>query len=430
MRNGTNGCVEAVGLMGAGNSPFLADEYNNGQFSVSGLISDAQAKGVTSIPYSKDAAGYGDTILYGDNHAVLSDGAGGYYGNSSSQNQIVHGSDASSMGGLQPTAILKTGTGGTNGNFTYQAHDANGNPFMSLAAHIRTSNPNEAFDQQSIMGILSQPQASYAHEKRMHYLTDRDYTLENLSLPADVAKYVDPYSQQLNANRDADLKASIDTSNQQQKLAQAMQIAQLINGSQSVDNRRGYSALAKMMGIDLPAGEDQFVGSDALLQSQIQMNNADREFDLKQQQQKAAEEMAEKKFNLDKSIAEQSQKIAEAKLAAGGGSGGGSGKGGTKSIGEAKNIVDTIYPLYQGIVDHDRDGTKTQEQIEQEFADADATAEHLIGLMGGDNGAEAYRQVARDNARGQLQSWWGTDYSAGHDWTNNRISRFLGLAGH
>lgn len=45
-------------------------------------------------------------IVYGNSHVVIADGAGGYYGNSSSQNQAIHGSDYTQMGGLSYTGFI------------------------------------------------------------------------------------------------------------------------------------------------------------------------------------------------------------------------------------------------------------------------------------------------------------------------------------
>ena len=53
----------------------------------------------------------GDIIVYGDNqHVVIYDGNGGYYGNSSSQHRTVHGSDYTAMN-YAPTKIIKTSRG-------------------------------------------------------------------------------------------------------------------------------------------------------------------------------------------------------------------------------------------------------------------------------------------------------------------------------
>jgi len=290
MRNGTNGCVEAVGLMGAGNSPFLANEYNNGQFSVEGLVSDARNAGIPIIPYAKGAASPNDVYIYGNNdHATLADGSGGYWGNSSSQNQIVRGSDAESMGNLQPTAIIKTG-GGQNGGFNFQAKDSQGNPFLNLKAYLRVSNPNERFDQQSIQSILGQSTPSYENQRLNDFLTHEDYSLDALSHGVDVYQYLKPHSDKLMALRDADLKARVDAETKQQRLNQAIQLANLINQSGSVDNRRAYSALGKMFGIGVPDDSDQFISSSDLLGKQIALNNAERNYNFEVEKQKKADE--------------------------------------------------------------------------------------------------------------------------------------------
>lgn len=103
MDNGTDGCVEFATKFGSYYSKFLANELANGVVGVSKLISDAAANGlnVTSGTPSK-----GDIIVYGDSHVVIADGAGGYYGNSSSQNQAIHGGDYTQMGGLSYTGFI------------------------------------------------------------------------------------------------------------------------------------------------------------------------------------------------------------------------------------------------------------------------------------------------------------------------------------
>jgi len=347
MRNGTNGCVEAVGLMGAGNSPFLANEYNNGQFSVEGLVSDARNAGIPIIPYAKGAASPNDVYIYGNNdHATLADGSGGYWGNSSSQNQIVRGSDAESMGNLQPTAIIKTG-GGQNGGFNFQAKDSQGNPFLNLKAYLRVSNPNERFDQQSIQSILGQSTPSYENQRLNDFLTHEDYSLDALSHGVDVYQYLKPHSDKLMALRDADLKARVDAETKQQRLNQAIQLANLINQSGSVDNRRAYSALGKMFGIGVPDDSDQFISSSDLLGKQIALNNAERNYNFEVEKQKKADEWKQKEFDLKKDLADKQFQLSQQKLAAalsrGGGSSGGSGSsGGAKgaTFSNAKTIIE------------------------------------------------------------------------------------------
>lgn len=436
MKNGTNGCAEAVGLMGAGNSQFLANEYNNGQYSVPGMVSDAQQAGIPVVPYQAGAAGPGDAIVYGDNdHIVLSDGNGGYYGNSSSQNQIVHGSDATQMGGFQPTAIIKTG--GQGGSFNFQAKDANGNPFINLAAKIRTSNPNEPFDQQSLMDILSQPTRSYAHEKRIHYLTDRDYQGDLLFLNPDVARWMKDSAKQLNDNRDADLKDQIDQANQQTRLKQAMQLAQLINGSGSVDNRRGYAAMAKMFGINLPTNDDQFVNSSDLLKTQVQMNNAERNYNFQQQQAKQAQDNWQKEFELKKAIQDRQAQIEEQKLAlaaarsaSGGGrygGGGSSGKGPHYSIGDIAKIKETLSAPFQQVYDAAADGSMSGDEIKEALKNAEYENINTLSMLEPDGGpGSAYGQEVEDNYVNKLKDKFGEDLSdQDHTWTNNPITRAI-----
>ena len=116
MENGANGCVEAVTKIGARYNPFLADELSKGVVNVDTLVSDAGDK---VIPFDPNNLEAGDVIVYGDNdHVVLADGNGGYVGNSSSQQKVVHGGDYNNMGGLKPTKIIKTGNGVTAQNET------------------------------------------------------------------------------------------------------------------------------------------------------------------------------------------------------------------------------------------------------------------------------------------------------------------------
>ena len=107
MDNGENGCVEAVTKIGARYNPFLADELNKGVVNVDTLVGDA---GDAVVPFAPANVQAGDVLVYGDNdHVVIADGNGGYVGNSSSQQKVVHGDDYNNMGDLKPTKIIKTG---------------------------------------------------------------------------------------------------------------------------------------------------------------------------------------------------------------------------------------------------------------------------------------------------------------------------------
>lgn len=115
MDNGENGCVEAVTKIGASTSGFLKNELDNGVVYVPKLIEDARKAGVGVVAYSPENVAAGDIIVYGDNdHVVMADGKGGYVGNSTSQQKVVHGSDYTDMGDLQPTKIIKTGSAGAS----------------------------------------------------------------------------------------------------------------------------------------------------------------------------------------------------------------------------------------------------------------------------------------------------------------------------
>lgn len=130
MENGANGCVEAVTKIGARYSPFLADELSKGVVNVDTLVSDAGDKVVPFDPNNLEA---GDVIVYGDNdHVVLSDGNGGYVGNSSSQQKVVQGGDYNNMGDLKPTKIIKTGNGVTAQNETVNNGNAPAADLSSL----------------------------------------------------------------------------------------------------------------------------------------------------------------------------------------------------------------------------------------------------------------------------------------------------------
>ena len=111
MDNGTEGCVEAVTKIGANSSAFLAQELKNGVVNVDRLVEDA---GDNVIAFDPNQLEEGDVIVYGDEsdpqrHVVLYDGKGGYIGNSSSRNLVVHESDYTQMGDWHPTKIIKSG---------------------------------------------------------------------------------------------------------------------------------------------------------------------------------------------------------------------------------------------------------------------------------------------------------------------------------
>lgn len=113
MDNGRVGCAEAVGKIGGFYNPFLAQEAKNNVVYVPTMVNDAKEAGVNVVPYAANQVEKGDCIVYGDqDHIVIADGKGGFYGNSSNANNgqgaTVHGSDYTAMGDLVPTQIIKT----------------------------------------------------------------------------------------------------------------------------------------------------------------------------------------------------------------------------------------------------------------------------------------------------------------------------------
>ena len=71
---------------------------------------DAESAGLLS--YDTTDLQKGDVLVYGDDdHVVIYDGQGGYYGNSTSRNVTVHGRDYTRMSGLSVTKVIKASRG-------------------------------------------------------------------------------------------------------------------------------------------------------------------------------------------------------------------------------------------------------------------------------------------------------------------------------
>lgn len=110
MDNGREGCAEFVGKCGSYYSPFLAEEANNGIVYCPTMVSDAEKAGLLS--YDTSDIQKGDVLVYDDDdHVVIYDGEGGYYGNSSGRNVTVHGGDYTEMSGMHVTKVIKTSQG-------------------------------------------------------------------------------------------------------------------------------------------------------------------------------------------------------------------------------------------------------------------------------------------------------------------------------
>jgi hypothetical protein len=87
------------------------------------LKQNASAAGIAVEDYDpNNPPRKGDVIIYDrgeKQHAVTADGNGGYWGNSSSQGKVVHGSDYNEMGGKIPTQVIRTGQLGGSGSGGY-----------------------------------------------------------------------------------------------------------------------------------------------------------------------------------------------------------------------------------------------------------------------------------------------------------------------
>lgn len=117
MPNKSNGCVEFAVRFGASYNQFLADQAHKNQTNCPAFVKEAAEAGIQVIPFAESKLSKGDCIIYHtsegeDGHVTIYDGNGGYYGNSSSRELTVHGSDYH-LDGTYPEKIVKTGEDGT-----------------------------------------------------------------------------------------------------------------------------------------------------------------------------------------------------------------------------------------------------------------------------------------------------------------------------
>lgn len=108
---GSVGCVDTVCFAGSYYNPDLAEEYNKGVADTGTLCSDLEAKGYTVEQYN-GTANAGDILLYsGREHAVIADGNGGCFGNSSSAGYAKSYGDVNYAydNGSAPTEIIRMG---------------------------------------------------------------------------------------------------------------------------------------------------------------------------------------------------------------------------------------------------------------------------------------------------------------------------------
>ncbi len=124
MDYGEVGCVEAVVKGGkAAGIPFFEKQSAAGVVDCDTLKQNASAAGIAVEDFDpNNPPRKGDVIIYDrgeKQHAVTADGNGGYWGNSSSQGKVVHGSDYNEMDGKIPTQVIRTGQLGGSGSGGY-----------------------------------------------------------------------------------------------------------------------------------------------------------------------------------------------------------------------------------------------------------------------------------------------------------------------
>lgn len=104
-----NGCVDVAVKAGSYYSPFLKQQADIGTADVDTLVNNAQNAGY-KVETFNGYANKGDILVYGDNqHVVISDGAGGCFGNSTSAGHAKFYPNANYAwhNGEAPTKVIK-----------------------------------------------------------------------------------------------------------------------------------------------------------------------------------------------------------------------------------------------------------------------------------------------------------------------------------
>ena len=173
-----------------------------------------------------------------------------------------------------------------NGTFNFQAKSANNKPFLNMIAHLRTSDPNEKFNTNGILSIISQQNPNVKEIVNNQNTYGQHYDELAGALPSGVRKYVQPVADNLMQNQVNSMKQNIAQSILQNDLKKGQEAIGLINNSNNVDNKVAYSSIMKSFGIDVPSNADQYVGGKQLLGDEINQANSDRKYNLSQQQLK------------------------------------------------------------------------------------------------------------------------------------------------
>lgn len=184
------------------------------------------------------------------------------------------------------------------GSFNFQPKDAQNNPMMTMNVNVRTSDPNEQFNSQGILGIMGKHNTNTKGMLDYSNYHNPDYNNETQFLPEDVAKYVQPTSDSLLKNRIADINDMGAQQSLSSNLNKGAQAVRLINGSNNVDNKAAYASLMKSIGINVPSNTDQYVNSNTLLDIANKQTASDMKYNLVAQKQKDAYDMQQQQLGL------------------------------------------------------------------------------------------------------------------------------------
>lgn len=298
-----------------------------------------------------------------------------------------------------------------------------------MQANIRTSNPNEPFDAQRITQLLTNTRGIQRARQNYHdYLQAPNYNIQLLGLGSKKRGLLSGFATQLMDKRDQSIKEQQSIEDQNDKINRAVQIAQMINGSNSIDNRRGYASLAALAGINLPDGADQFVSGPKLLENmQTQINN-ERNYNFKQKELDQQKELKEQELALRGKLIDAQIEAARRKASGGGKDG----KAPHYSIGDIAKIKESLNAPFQQVLQAASDGSMSGDEIKEALKNAEYENINTLSLLEPDGGpGSAYAQEIEDNTINKLKDWYGDDMSdQDHTWTNNWLSRWLGWTQH
>lgn len=210
-------------------------------------------------------------------------------------------------------------------SFNFNAKDPSGKSFFSMAANVRTSDLKEPFDQQSIQGILGQSGVNTAQSQFERFVQGPHYDQEVLRYGSDVGRRMAPFAKQLQSLFNAAEDAKLNAINSGVKTQQALGLLGLIRNSNNIDNRRAYADIGRnLLGLQFNDGTDQFVSGGQLLDSQIKMNENERnynekrrEFDEQMAMRREQQELARQELAMKQAAAQQAARAASVRSGSG-----------------------------------------------------------------------------------------------------------------